>query len=208
MELMEAIRTRRSIREYENTAVPEADLRRIIEAATWAPSGFNKQPWKFIVIRERAVIERMVAEVRTKLEEIAKWPGAGGNEKGVMAMLKGFTVFKEAPVAIAVLTCEYVAPMDKILAKENFSFEEKFRLRALPGLQSVAAAIQNMLLTATEMGYGTCWGTGCLIASEGIEKILKAGDDWHLVAIVPVGVAKVTPKPPKRKVVDAVMEIR
>jgi nitroreductase len=142
-----------------------------------------------------------------KLEEIAKWPGAKGNKKSLVAMFKGFTVFKEAPVAIAVLTCEYVAPMDKILAKEKLTFEEKFRLRALPGLQSVAAAIQNMLLTATAMGYGTCWGTGCLIASEGIEKILKAGDDWHLVAIVPVGVAKVKPKPPKRKAVDAVMEI-
>lgn len=207
MELMEAIRTRRSVRVYEDRAVPEAHLRLIIEAATWAPSGFNKQPWKFIIIRERAMIEQMAAAVRLKLEEIAKWPGARGNEKSIMAMLKGFTVFKEAPVAIAVLTCEYIAPMDKILAKESLTFEEKFRLRALPGLQSVAAAIQNMLLTATAMGYGTCWGTGCLIASEGIEKILKAGDDWQLVAVVPVGIAKVTPKPPKRKAVDAVMEI-
>ncbi len=207
MELIEAIRTRRSVRSYENRAVPEAHIRRIIESATWAPSGFNKQPWKFIVIRERATIERMAAEVRLKLEEIAKWPGAKGKQKSVMAMFNGFTVFKEAPVAIAVLTCEYVAPMDKILAKEKLTFEEKFRLRALPGLQSVAAAIQNMLLTATAMGYGTCWGTGCLIASEGIEKILKAGDDWQLVAIVPVGIAKVTPKPPKRKAVAAVMEI-
>ena len=207
MELMEAIRTRRSVRDYENRAVPETHLRRIIEAATWAPSGFNKQPWKFIIIRDRAVIESMVAEVRLKLEEIAKWPGTKGNQKSLMAMFNGFTVFKEAPVAIAVLTCEYVAPMDKILAKEKLTFEEKFRLRALPGLQSVAAAIQNMLLTATAMGYGTCWGTGCLIASEGIEKILKAGDNWQLVAVVPVGVAKVTPKPPKRKAVDVVMEI-
>ena len=207
MELKEAIRKRRSVRSYENRAVPEAHIRSIIEAATWAPSGFNKQPWKFIIIRERATLEQMAAEVRLKLEEISKWPGAKGNKKSLMAMFNGFAVFKEAPVAIAVLTCEYVAPMDKILTKEKLTFEEKFRLRALPGLQSVAAAIQNMLLTATAMGYGTCWGTGCLIASEGIEKILKAGDDWHLVAIVPVGVAKVTPKPPKRKAVDAVMEI-
>ena len=134
MELMEAIRTRRSIRSFENSAVPDAHLRRIIEAATWAPSGFNKQPWKFMVIRERAVIDQMAAEVRLKLEEIAKWPGARGNKKGIMAMYNGFTVFKEAPVAIAVLTCEYIAPMDKILAKEKLSFEEKFRLRALLGL--------------------------------------------------------------------------
>jgi nitroreductase len=208
MELMEAIRERRSVRNYENRPVPEAHLRCIIEAATWAPSGFNKQPWKFIVIRERTLIDRMVAAVRLKLEEIVKWPGAKGKEKSVLAMFKGFTVFKEAPVAIAVLTCEYVAPMDKVLTKENLTFEEKFRLRALPGLQSVAAAIQNMLLTATAMGYGTFWGTGCLIASEEIEKILQTGNDWQLVAVVPVGIRKVNPKPPKRMPVDDVMEIR
>ncbi|MCK4986373.1 MAG: nitroreductase family protein, partial [Desulfobacterales bacterium] len=112
MELMEAIRTRRSVRDYENRAVPEAHIRSIIEAATWAPSGFNKQPWKFIIIRERATLEQMAAEVRLKLEEISKWPGAKGNKKSLMAMFNGFAVFKEAPVAIAVLTCEYVAPMD------------------------------------------------------------------------------------------------
>lgn len=206
MELMEAIQKRRSVRVYENREVPEAHLQRIVEAATWAPSGFNKQPWKFVVIRERTLIDRMVEAVRLKLEEIVKWPGASGKEKSVMAMFKGFTVFKEAPVAIAVLTCEYVAPMDKVFAKENLTFEEKFRLRALPGLQSVAAAIQNMLLTATAMGYGTCWGTGCLIASGEIEKILQTGDDWKLVAVVPVGIPKVTPKPPKRKTADEVME--
>jgi len=208
MDVMEVIQKRRSVRSYEDKPVPEADLRRIVEAATWAPSGFNKQPWKFVVIRERTLIDRMVEAVRTKLEEIVTWTGAKGKEKSVRAMFKGFTVFKEAPVAIAVLTCEYLAPMDKVFAKESLTFEDKFRLRALPGLQSVAAAIQNMLLTATAMGYGTCWGTGCLIASEEIEKILQTGDDWKLVAVVPVGIPKVLPKPPKRKTVDVVMEIR
>ena len=76
MEVMEAIQKRRSIRVYENRPVPEVDLRRIVEAATWAPSGFNKQPWKFVVIQERTLIDRMVEAVRLKLEEIVKWPGA------------------------------------------------------------------------------------------------------------------------------------
>ena len=71
----------------------------------------------------------------------------------------------------------------------------------------VTIALTNFTLQAADLGYGTCWGTGCLIASAEIGKILKAGDDWQLVAIVPVGIAKVTPKPPKRKAINAVMEI-
>jgi nitroreductase len=42
MEVMEAIRRRRSVREYENTPVPMEHIRLILEAATWAPPGYNK----------------------------------------------------------------------------------------------------------------------------------------------------------------------
>ncbi len=53
MEVMEAIRTRRSIREYKSTPVPMEDIRLIVEAGTWAPSGYNQQPWKFIVLQDQ-----------------------------------------------------------------------------------------------------------------------------------------------------------
>ena len=53
MELKEAIKTRKSIREYEETPIPEDKLLRVLEAARLAPSGGNRQPWQFIVVRDR-----------------------------------------------------------------------------------------------------------------------------------------------------------
>ena len=209
MELMEAIKTRRAVREYKDTPVPIEDIRFMVEAATWAPSGFNKQPWRFILIENPGLKARMVEEVEKKLfDEVCTWPGAKGMEKRLRAMLRGFTVFRGAPVAIAVLTCEYSAPLDEILLKQGVPVEERFKRRVAPGIQSVAAAIQNLLLAAASLGYGTCWGTGCLIAREGLERVLEVDPEWSLVAIVPVGIPKRRPRAPKRRSLEEVLEVR
>ena len=52
MEFYEVIRTRRSIRSYRADPVPEASLRRVLQAARIAPSGSNRQPWKFYVVKD------------------------------------------------------------------------------------------------------------------------------------------------------------
>jgi len=208
MEVMEAIRSRRSVREYENIPIPMEHIHFILEAARWAPSGYNKQPGKFIVLTDPTLKDKMVKEVRAKLEEISQWPAVKAKALRIKAMLPGFIVFSKAPVAIAVLHPDYAAPMDEILMKQGLTFEERFKLRAAPGIQSVAAAIQNMLLAATELGYGTCYGTGCLIAREGLEKVLGIKAPWRLVAIVPVGIPKKVPRAPKRKALEELFDVR
>ena len=50
MELMEAIKTRRSVRKFTDEPVPREKLEKIIEAAMWAPSGQNLQPWYFVAL--------------------------------------------------------------------------------------------------------------------------------------------------------------
>ncbi len=52
MNVFEAIKTRRSIRKYEQTPVPEEKLKKILEAARLAPSAGNRQPWGFVVVRD------------------------------------------------------------------------------------------------------------------------------------------------------------
>lgn len=55
MDILETIKTRRSIRKFENVPVSEELLEKILEAGRWAPSGLNNQPWRFAVIRDRAI---------------------------------------------------------------------------------------------------------------------------------------------------------
>ncbi len=57
MEILEPIRTRRSIRKYKSEPVPEGELEKILNAGRWAPSASNSQPWKFIVLRDAEVRE-------------------------------------------------------------------------------------------------------------------------------------------------------
>ena len=79
MDVLEAIKERRSIRNYEPKAVPEEKVTQILEAGRWAPSASNNQPWKFIVVRDE--------EVRNELARVATYG----------------RFLAQAPVAIAVV---------------------------------------------------------------------------------------------------------
>ncbi len=59
MNILDIVRKRRSVRKYQATPVPEDALARVLEAARLAPSGKNLQPWKFIVVKDPAVKERL-----------------------------------------------------------------------------------------------------------------------------------------------------
>ena len=73
MEVLETIRTRRSIRNYERRPVPEESVRKILEAGRWAPSASNSQPWNFIVLRDEGV-RREVARATTYGKFLADAP--------------------------------------------------------------------------------------------------------------------------------------
>ncbi len=73
MDVLEAIRTRRSIRRYKKEPVPEEMLEQILEAGRWAPSADNSQPWNFIVLRDENLMSE-IAEVTTYGKFLAKAP--------------------------------------------------------------------------------------------------------------------------------------
>lgn len=61
MDLMEALRTRRSVRQWKPDPVPDEKLKELVRAAAWAPSGSNNQPWAFVIIREQGRLKRLRA---------------------------------------------------------------------------------------------------------------------------------------------------
>ena len=83
MEVLEAIKTRRSVRRYKPEPIPEDDLKKIVEAARQAPSAGNRQPWRFVVVRD--------PETKEKLGEIARgqtWISDAGAIVAALAMDK------------------------------------------------------------------------------------------------------------------------
>jgi nitroreductase len=206
MDLFEVIRNRTSIRRFKHMPVPDEDIKKILDAGRLAPSANNTQPWSFLVIRDKDTLKKMVGAVRDMVDRMIPY---AEDEKQAqrLAAYKGtyYTFFENAPVVIAVFMEGYDAGTDKLLARMGYPAEDIKRLRPLPGLQSVAAAIEHMLLAIHALGYGSCWMTGPLVAQEEFEKLLGYGKEKFIAALLPVGVPDEHPQARPRKPLDSIM---
>ena len=71
--LYEAMRTLRAVRQLRPDPIPDDVLRRVLEAATWAPTGGNRQAWRVIVVKDRVRNQRL-DEARTDWGDQCPWP--------------------------------------------------------------------------------------------------------------------------------------
>ncbi len=208
MDLFNAIEGRKSIRRFKQVPVQDDDIRKILDAGRRAPSANNTQPWSFIVIKDRAKLVGMADAAREMIDRMLPY---AENEKQAqrLAAYKSnyYTFFENAPVVIAVCMEAYDAGTDRLLAKMGYSAEDVKRLRPLPGLQSVSAAIQNMLLAVHALGYGSCWMTGPLVAQEAFESLLGFGQGKFIAALLPVGAADENPPARNRKPLEDITKI-
>jgi nitroreductase len=179
MELDEAIRGRRSVRNYLDKPVPMEMVRQVLEAGTWAPSAKNGQQWRFTVLTGDAK-KRLTDLFRSELEIRAKRVGVA--EMGSSLASCGIT--EKAPVLIMVWNA----------GEHGWMSEE----------HSVAAAIQNMLLKAHSLGLGSLWIADVYYAHETLTKHL--GKPWKLTAAVALGWPASIPKPRSKLTVDEVAE--
>ncbi len=207
MDLFDAIKGRKSIRRFKPTPVPDEDVNKILDAGRLAPSANNSQPWRFVVIRDKALLKKMADAAREMVDRMLPYAEDEKQAQRLAAYKSSFyTFFENAPVVIAVFMEKYSAGTDRLLAKMGYSAGDIMRLRPLPGLQSVSAAIQNMLLAAHSLGYGSCWMTGPLVAQEAFEKLLGYDKERFIVALLPVGVPDENPSARKRKQLEEIMK--
>lgn len=197
MDIIEVIKNRRSIRSFTSEPVLEEDIKKIIEAAIWAPSGGDSQPWEFLVIKNESKKKELVKIIKEEIEKIAEEEIKDENEKRIMKTYsKYFTFFHKAPVVIVVYGKEERSKFMEIINK--YRSEDK-ALKSTSFVQSMAASIENMLLRAESLGYGTCWMTGPLLIENELKKVLGIEEQKTIVAIVPMGKPRIVPAPPPRK---------
>lgn len=206
MDLFDAIQTRKSIRRFKRTPVPDEDLKKILDAGRLAPSASNTQPWSFVVIKDRELLKKMADAVREMVDRMTPHAESEQEAQRLTAYKSNYYVFFEnAPVVIAVFMEAYAST--GLLARMGYSEKEAMRLRPYPGLQSVAAAIQNMLLAIHALGYGSCWMTGPLVAQEAFEKLLGFGPEKFIAALLPMGIPDENPPARSRKPLDEIMKM-
>ena len=187
-ELSDAIKTRRSIRKYLPTPVPQAAVEEVLEAAGLAPSAHNAQPWRFIVLADDSV-KRKLADVMA--EEWAADLAKDGTTVETEKRREKTERFANAPVLIlACLTME---------GMQNFADERRQKCERDLAMQSLGAAIQNLLLTAHAKGLGVCWFSAPGFCKETVRKILHIPDTVEPEALFVMGYPAETPSVPEKK---------
>lgn len=150
MNALEAIGKRRSVRKYTGEPIPRKDLEKIVDAGRLAATGSNRQPWDFVVVTDRAMVER--------LKVAAEW-------------------MEKAAAIIAVV----MDPSSRWWVEDG------------------SAAVENMLIASTTLGYGSCWLEGYTLPhEEEFKKLLGVPKEKRLLTLVPIGVPAEEPTRKKR----------
>ena len=194
--MQNALYKRRSIRKYSEREVSEYLIRQLIHAATQAPSSKNRQPWRFVVVRSSSAKSEMIAAMKSGLEREASSPSLPQSQHYLGGAVHTLKIMEAAPVTIFVInpSCRWnTLPT---------GMEEQFY--RLADTQSIGAAIQNMLVTATALELGTLWNCDIFFAYEEICQWLET--DEQVVAAISVGFPAEDPMPRPRKSVDDVTE--
>ena len=180
MELIQAIRERRTIRKFKPDPVPPSLLESLIEGAMWAPSAMNTQPWKFIVLTGPAK-DGLIAIAEGCIEKLDLRMQTLFNDK-MRTLVRGY--FKDFGGAPAVVALVSHLPAEEVYQRGS--------------IYSSCAAMHNFLLLAHEAGLGACWMTGPLWVENAVLEYLGC-PEYGLVGLTPVGWPDQNPPVPPRK---------
>jgi nitroreductase len=203
-DLLSVMQERRSVRTFSSDPVSDDEIRVLLEAACFAPSNTNRQAWKFLIIKNDGVKQRMAEAVDKKASEIR----AALTHNELIAAFDNYskylTFFKDAPLVIVCLSKHTPSFLDGISRKNGV---DRAGAAAQPELMSVSMAIQNMQLAAHVLGLGSCCMTGPILAADELRTILDIRAPFELAAIVPVGRYDTRPLAPARKDITLISEI-
>jgi len=166
MELMDAIRARRSVRAYKPDPVTKEMIQRLLDAAVLAPTGMNAQPWAFGVIQDadrlKDYSERTKAFLLSMVDEwawLAPYAEHFANPE--------YSVFYNAP-ALVVIYAKNATPLAQM---------------------DCTLAAENLMLAACDMGLGTCWigFSAFVLSSPEAKQALGVPEDYVAIAPIIVG---------------------
>ncbi len=188
-----AIRARRSIRRYRPEPVPLALLREVLEAAGWAPSAHNRQPWRFAVLGPAA--RARLADAMGARLTVDRSADGDPPEAVAADVARSRARITEAPAVI--LAGFSLADMDRYPDARRAAAEREL------ALQGTAAALQNLLLAAFGRGLGAAWMCAPLFCPDTVRAALDLPADWEPQALVTLGYPANAGRPAARAPIDS-----
>ncbi|KUI22501.1 nitroreductase [Mycobacterium sp. GA-1285] len=169
--------TASAVRRYRDEPVDDLTLEKCLQAASWAPSGANQQPWRFVVLRSERARALVTAAAHRTWRELQQFYGISLPEddaddpksRVLRAMAEHARVGGSAPGLVL------------------FCVRPQAGASELQQGGSIFPAVQNFLLAARAQGLGaaiTLWHTSC---EEQLRSLVGIPDDWMLAALVTVG---------------------
>ncbi len=178
MELMDAIKHRRSVRAFTDVPVAKEVLLGLVDAAIWAPSANNTENWHFTIIQNKALLDRISEATKAHMQKVTDLATAGTRVRQHLHAGPDFHVFYHAPAVILISTIG-----------GDFAVED------------AALAAENLMLAAHGQGLGTCWiglAQKWLETAEG-KRAVEIGPRYIPVAPIIVGTPKGETPPVPRK---------
>jgi nitroreductase len=180
-DFFDVVSTMRAHRAFTDDPISDETILKILEAATWAPSAENMQPWEFIVVRD--------PELRAAIGELTKraWETNGRDfSKDRLAPGLFEAVDKGATGGVSAAPVLIVAAADT----------SRSHPKTIPA--SMFPAIQNLLLAAHAEGFGSALTTLSLGFAKEIRELLNLPDHVEPIAVLPLGVPAKELGPPRR----------
>ncbi|WIG58169.1 MAG: PPOX class F420-dependent oxidoreductase [Ktedonobacterales bacterium] len=178
-------RSRRSVRAFQDRPVPREALEAMLEAARWAPSPHGRQPWRFVVLTRAEPKQRLAEAMGDEWRRVLAMDGQASD-----VIQKRLDISRErirtAPALI--LACLYLEGLD------HYPDADRQRAEETMAVQSLGAAIQNMLLAAYAIGLDTGWMCAPLFCGDTVRAALDLDPMLIPHALIPVGYAARDPK--------------
>ena len=184
MDFIELVKKRRSIRKYKSDPVPEEKLNYVLEAARIAPSWSNRQCWKYIVVTDEALRQKIL--MRSEAPSVEVGTSFVNFER---KQRRPRDWIAEAPIII-------VGCADPT---QSGNKEEKPYY-----LLDMGISMEHLILAAAEQGLGTCW-IGLLFNESIVKEALGIPEDIHVVALTPLGYPDEMTELKSRKTLEEIM---
>lgn len=196
---LEIAKSRRSVKQrFIDSPIGDDVLERLLDAAIWAPSAHNSQPWSFVVIRDnvvkRKLAENMALAWRKDFEQ-----NSVPHDERERRITASIDRISNAPLLILVcLTREHM---------QKYNDERRRKCEYIMAVQSVASAIQNLLLAAHELSLGSCWMCAPLFSQEAVRETLDIPEYVEPQALITLGHFGGSIEAPPRKPISEVVHI-
>ncbi len=184
---LELIYTRRSVRRFELRTIPEELVDKILEAGARAPSPHNTQPWSFVVVSGTSKRKLGDSLRDSYLEELRK----NGDPDAEVKARRAWKRTVNAPLLI-------LLSLDRRLLKPRSPGRKMFE-EWIMGIQSLAAAAENMLLAAHFLGLAGCWRAAPLFCQDRVRKVLRLDEDIEPQILLEIGYPESSQLPRRKK---------